>query len=50
MSKRKLLEWGGVAAGVVLIGFGIASLVLTSPGTTRSGRSSGARKSWAHPT
>jgi hypothetical protein len=32
MSKRKLLEWGGVAAGVVLIGFGIASLVLSIAG------------------
>ena len=32
MSMRKLLEWGGVAAGVVLIGFGIASLVLSIAG------------------
>jgi hypothetical protein len=32
MSMRKLLEWGGVAAGVVLIGFGIASLVLAIGG------------------
>jgi hypothetical protein len=32
MSKRRLLEWGGVAAGVVLIGFGIASLVLSIAG------------------
>jgi hypothetical protein len=29
---RKLLEWGGVAAGVVLIAFGIASLVLAIGG------------------
>ncbi len=32
MSARKLLEWGGVAAGVVLIAFGIASLVLAIGG------------------
>ena len=32
MSTRKLLEWGGVAAGLVLIGFGIASLVLAIGG------------------
>jgi hypothetical protein len=32
MSMRKLLEWGGVAAGVVLIAFGIASLVLAIGG------------------
>jgi len=32
MNKRRLLEWGGVAAGVVLIGFGIASLVLSIAG------------------
>jgi hypothetical protein len=32
MSMRKLLEWGGVAAGLVLIGFGIASLVLAIGG------------------
>ena len=32
MSNRRLLEWGGVAAGVVLIGFGIASLVLSIAG------------------
>jgi hypothetical protein len=32
MSMRKLLEWGGIAAGVVLIGFGIASLVLAIAG------------------
>ena len=32
MSRRKLLEWGGVAAGVVLIGFGIATLVLSIAG------------------
>ena len=29
MSTRKLLEWGGVAAGVVLIAFGIAALVMS---------------------
>ena len=32
MNARKLLEWGGVAAGVVLIAFGIASLVLAIGG------------------
>ena len=32
MNSRKLLEWGGVAAGVVLIAFGIASLVLSIAG------------------
>ena len=32
MSMRKVLEWGGVAAGIVLIGFGIASLVLAIAG------------------
>ncbi len=32
MSARRLLEWGGVAAGVVLIGFGIALLVLAIGG------------------
>jgi hypothetical protein len=32
MSRRKLLEWGGVAAGVVLIAFGIGSLVLSIAG------------------
>ena len=32
MSMRKVLEWGGVAAGIVLIGFGIASLVLAIGG------------------
>jgi hypothetical protein len=32
MSNRRLLEWGGVAAGVVLIGFGIVSLVLSIAG------------------
>jgi hypothetical protein len=32
VSKRRLLEWGGLAAGVVLIGFGIASLVLSIAG------------------
>jgi hypothetical protein len=32
MSTRKLLEWGGVAAGVVLLAFGIGSLVLAIAG------------------
>jgi hypothetical protein len=32
MNKRKLLEWGGVAAGVVLLAFGIGSLVLAIAG------------------
>ena len=32
MTKRKLLEWGGVAAGVVLIAFGIGTLVLSIAG------------------
>ena len=32
MNTRKLLEWGGVAAGVVLVAFGIASLVLAIGG------------------
>jgi hypothetical protein len=32
MSTRKLLEYGGVAAGVVLIAFGVASLVLAIKG------------------
>jgi hypothetical protein len=32
MGMRRLLEWGGVAAGVVLIAFGIASLVLAIGG------------------
>jgi hypothetical protein len=32
MNVRKLLEWGGVAAGIVLVGFGIASLVLAIGG------------------
>ena len=32
MTKRKLLEWGGVAAGVVLIAFGIGALVLSIAG------------------
>jgi hypothetical protein len=37
MSMRKLLEWGGVAAGVVLIAFGIASLVLAIGGHNEVG-------------
>jgi hypothetical protein len=32
MTKRKVLEWGGMAAGVVLIAFGIASLVMSING------------------
>jgi hypothetical protein len=32
MTKRKVLEWGGIAAGVVMIAFGIASLVLSING------------------
>ena len=32
MNRRKLLEWGGVAAGVILIAFGIGSLVLSIGG------------------
>ena len=32
MNTRKLLEWGGVAAGVVLLAFGIGSLVLAIAG------------------
>src|SRR6266567_2871940 len=26
-TKRKLFEWGGIAASVILVGFGIASIV-----------------------
>jgi len=37
MSMRKLLEWGGVAAGVVLIAFGIGSLVLAIAGHNEVG-------------
>jgi hypothetical protein len=29
MSKRRLLEWGGVAAGIALIAFGIGALVMS---------------------
>lgn len=32
MTRRKVLEWGGVAAGVILIAFGIGSLVLSIAG------------------
>lgn len=32
MTKRRVWEWGGVAAGAVLIAFGIASLVLSIAG------------------
>ena len=32
MNRRKILEWGGVAAGVVLIAFGIGTLVLSIAG------------------
>jgi uncharacterized membrane protein YidH (DUF202 family) len=28
MGKRKLLEWGGVVAGVVLVAFGVVALVM----------------------
>jgi hypothetical protein len=28
VSTRRVLEWGGVAAGVILIGFGIAAIVM----------------------
>ena len=29
MNRRRILEWGGVAAGIVLIAFGIGALVLS---------------------
>jgi hypothetical protein len=29
MSTRRLLEWGGVIAGVILIGFGIGALIMS---------------------
>jgi len=32
MTTRKLLEWGGIAAGIVLILFGTASLILSTQG------------------
>jgi hypothetical protein len=32
VTRRKVLEWGGVAAGVILIAFGIGSLVLSIAG------------------
>jgi hypothetical protein len=32
MTRRRIFEWGGVAAGVVLIAFGIGSLVLSMNG------------------
>jgi len=32
VARRKVLEWGGVAAGVILIAFGIGSLVLSIGG------------------
>lgn len=32
MSKRKLFEYGGIASGVVMIAFGVASLVLSISG------------------
>jgi hypothetical protein len=38
MSTRKLLEWGGVAAGAVLIAIGIASLVLAIAGHNEVGK------------
>jgi hypothetical protein len=37
MNKRRLLEWGGVAAGVILIAFGIGSLVLSIAGHNEVG-------------
>jgi hypothetical protein len=37
MNKRRLLEWGGVAAGVILIAFGIGSLVLSITGHNEVG-------------
>jgi hypothetical protein len=36
---RKLLEWGGVAAGVVLIAFGVAAMVLGLSGRNTVGAS-----------
>ena len=38
MSTRRLLEWGGVAAGAVLIAIGIASLVLAIGGHNEVGK------------
>jgi hypothetical protein len=32
LTRRRVLEWGGVAAGVILIAFGIGSLVLSIGG------------------
>ena len=32
MTTRKLLEWGGIAAGIVLIAFGIGSIALSLDG------------------
>ncbi|MGH3011506.1 MAG: hypothetical protein ACRDMY_06670 [Gaiellaceae bacterium] len=29
MSKRRLFEWGGVAAGIILIAFGIGALIMS---------------------
>lgn len=37
VSVRKLLEWGGVAAGIVLIAFGIAAIVLGANGRSTVG-------------
>jgi hypothetical protein len=50
MNKRRLLEWGGVAAGVILIAFGIGSLVLSIAGHNEVGRSSRASTSSARRT
>jgi len=41
MTKRRILEYGGVAAGVVMIAIGLVSLVLAING--RSLRRSGSR-------
>ncbi len=32
MTRRKIFEWGGIAAGIVLIAFGIASIALSVNG------------------
>jgi hypothetical protein len=39
LSLRKVLEWGGVAAGVVLVAFGIAAMVLGFMGRSTVGQS-----------
>jgi len=38
MTRRKVLEWGGVAAGVILIAFGIGALVLSIAGHNEVGK------------